>query len=346
MRPRILGAIGFVAGVTLLASCGTASTSTTGSTTTASSSTTSAPPAQTYPLTGMPIVPGGPSSTRPALMVKIDNSSAAWPQSGIDKADIVYEEMVEGGLTRYMAVFQSQDATTVGPIRSIRGTDVALAAQTTGLIAYSGGIPNFISAVRATGVVDVGANAAGNAYYRDPNRPEPHNLYSSTTALYSAAGTNGVAPHPLFSFGSASTSVPSNVSSKAASITVNISGATVDTWTYNPSAQDWTKQINGISVTDASGAPISATNLIFEFVPYANTGYVDPAGNPVPEADMVGSGSAYFAFGGSYAPGTWSKSSTSAAPLYQYGNGSPLKLRPGRTWVTFAPIGAAFKVSS
>ena len=334
------------AGVTLLSGCGSTSSSTTTTKSSASSlatSTTAAP--QTYPLTGLPLVPGGPSPTRPALMVKIDNASAAWPQSGIDKSDMVYEEMVEGGLSRYMAVFQSQNAPVVGPIRSIRGTDAALAAQTTGLIAYSGGIPTFISEVRATGVVDVGANLAASVYYRNPNRPAPHNLYSSTTALYAAAGTNGVAPHSLFSFGSPSTDVPSSVGSSAASITVVISGATIDTWTYNSVAQDWTKQINGVSVTDTSGSPISATNLVFEFVPYTNTGFVDPAGNPVPEAQLLGTGSAYFAFGGRYASGTWQKQSDSVAPTYQYQNGNALTLRPGRTWVTFAPIGASFKVS-
>lgn len=349
MRRPIFGVMSLAIGVTVLSSCGSspkpASTTATTKTTAKANVTTSTAPQQTYPLTGMPIVAGGPNPTRPALMVKIDNAPPAWPQSGINNADVVYEEMVEGGLTRYMAVFQSQNASKVGPIRSIRGTDVALTAQTTGLIAYSGGIPTFISEVRSTGVVDVGANAASGVYYRDPGRPAPHNLYSSTPSLYGAAGSRGVGAHALFSFGSPGVAIPSALSSPAAAITLTISGSTVDTWTYQPSAQDWTKAINGTAVTDTTGTPINATNLIIEFVPYTNTGFVDPAGHPVPEAGLVGTGSAYFAFGGAFAAGTWSKSSNSAVPTYQYSAGEPLKLRPGRTWVIFAPIGASFKTT-
>ena len=337
----VIPALGLVASV--LAACGSSTTTTTTTTKAVippSTTTTAAP--QTYPLTGLPAVAGGPSLTRAALMVKIDNSQPAWPQSGVDHADVVYEEMVEGGLTRYMAVFQSQDSPRVGPVRSIRGTDAFLAAQTTGLIGYSGGIPTFISDVRATGVIDVGANVAAGAYYRDPNRPAPHNLYSSTSALYQAAKGQGAVPHPLFNYGTPSESEPGAIAKSVSNFTIAVSGATVDTWTYNLANSDWTKAINGTAMVDASGSPVSATNVIIEYVPYVATGFIDPAGNPVPEAHLVGSGSAEIAFGGKVAAGAWSKTTASAVPTYTYSDGSAVKLIPGRTWVIFAPIGASF----
>ncbi len=331
-----------VFGAGVLGACGSTSSTSATTTSTAKPATTTTVPAETYPLTGLPVTPGGPSPTRPALMVKIDNAQPAWPQSGLDRTDVVYEEMVEGGLTRYMAVFQSQDAPKVGPIRSVRATDADLAAQTTGLIGYSGGIPTFVNDVRATGVIDVGANLAGGAYYRDPNRPEPHNLYSSTSALYAAANGKGETPHALFDYGSSTLTEPATLSTAASSFTIVISGATTDTWTYSAAGNDWTKAINGTPMRNASGTPLAATNVIVEFVPYVNTGFVDPAGNPVPEAQLVGSGSAEIAFAGRVAKAQWSKTSASAAPVYTYPDGKPVKLLPGRTWVIFAPIGAAF----
>ncbi len=342
MHPKAKFFAAAVGAAALLAACGSKSGATTTSTAKASTTTTAAPP--TYALTGLPQVPGGPNPNRPPLMVKIDNAPQAWPQSGIDHADVVYEEQVEGGLTRYMVVFQSQDAAKVGPIRSIRGTDAALAAQTGGLIAYSGGIPTFIAEVQATGVVDVGANLAGSAYYRDYSRPAPHNLYSSTAALYKAAGGRGSTPHALFGYAKPGTSEPANLSKSTTSFTITISGAVSDTWTYNATNSDWTKSINGTQVATTSGSPITATNVIIEYVNYVNTGFVDPAGNPVPEAQLVGSGNAEVAFGGRIAAAKWAKSSPSAVPVYTFTDGTPVRVLPGRTWVIFAPIGASLTV--
>src|SRR5512143_549383 len=76
-------------------------------------------PASTYPLTGLPVRAGDPAAARPALLVKVDNAFEARPQAGIDKADVVYEELVEGGITRLAAVFQSSDPGEVGPVRSV-----------------------------------------------------------------------------------------------------------------------------------------------------------------------------------------------------------------------------------
>ena len=336
----IFAALGFSV---VAASCGSSSSSSSNSTTTsaakvAATSTTVAP--QTFPLTGLPVTQANAANiSRPALMVKIDNAPQAWPQAGINQADVVYEEMVEGGITRYMAIFQSNDAPSVGPIRSIRGTDVALAAQTGGLIAYSGGIPDFISAVQATGVVDVGANAAGGAYTRDYSRQSPHNLFSTTKTLYAAANTSVQPAHPLFQFGKSNQTIPASIAKASSSTEVYISGAADDLWTYQCSTGQYTKSIGGQPIVDTTGAPLSTTNVIIEFVNYVNTQFVDPAGNPVPEANILGVGSGEVLMGGSYAPITWSKPTNSQPTSYSYSSGQPLKLRPGRTFVVFAPTG-------
>jgi hypothetical protein len=166
--------------------------------TSASGPSTTAVPAGVAPLTGLP---GDPAKVdRPALIVKIDNAPKARPQAGINKADVVVEEMVEGGITRLASVFQSTDS-TVEPVRSARSTDIAFAsALHKPLFAYSGANPTFLSLVRSAPLVDVGVDKFSSAYHRDASRPMPYNLVSSTTALYGGAPSSSKAPPALWLF--------------------------------------------------------------------------------------------------------------------------------------------------
>lgn len=152
-------------GAAFLAACGGPaakhpSAPTTSTTTSTSPTTTSTTvPGAVAPLTGLPVSPS--IAQRPAVIVKIDNDRAAPPQSGLDQADVVYEEVVEGGITRYLSIFQSQDASPVGPVRSVRGTDSDIVRPIGGLFAYSGGTPQYVSLIDSSGVKDVGANDDG-----------------------------------------------------------------------------------------------------------------------------------------------------------------------------------------
>src|SRR5436305_10233595 len=190
-----------------VASCGakkshataTASTSSAAATTTVPAPTTTAPP-PVFPLTGL--LTGGGPATRPALSVKIDNISAALPQSGLNNADLVYEELVEGGQTRLFAVFQSQDADPVGPIRSARPVDADLLDQLGGgIFAYSGAAAGEIAPSEDHSGATLLSNDNGvSAFYRDRSRSAPHNVYSSTGELYQAGadvGNQSAAPPSL-----------------------------------------------------------------------------------------------------------------------------------------------------
>ncbi|MGH9181076.1 MAG: DUF3048 domain-containing protein, partial [Acidimicrobiales bacterium] len=121
--------------------------------------TTAAPP-PLAPLTGL----ASPNAGRPALVVKIDNAAAARPQSGLDRADVVFEEVVEGGEVRFMAVFQSNDADAVGPIRSVRPVDPEIVSPLGGLFAYSGGTAQFTALIRRAPVTLVGFDQLSRAY--------------------------------------------------------------------------------------------------------------------------------------------------------------------------------------
>ena len=312
----------------------------------AAATTTTTPAPALAPLTGLPAL--SPSfATRPAVIVKIDNDAAAWPQSGIDQADVVYEEVVEGGITRYLAVFQSQDADVVGPVRSVRETDADIVRPIGGLFAYSGGIAPFVSLIDSAGVADVGAVADGSAYYRSGLRAAPDNLYTSTAVLRDRTPANAGPPPPLFDYVAAHQAFLEPGEESVSKVTVTMSPTVVVTWSSDPSTTQWLRSTNGAPQHVAQGAslapggPIAFTNVIVEMVPYQNTGYLDPAGNPVPDANIVGSGPAVVLSGGKLVHATWSKPSPSSITTYQASDGSRIRLLRGQTWVMLAPTGAA-----
>ena len=335
-----IGTVGLIS-----ASCGSASSSSPVTSSTAQvilpSTTTTSTPTDLSPLTGLAYT-NPADGLRPVIMAKIDNAPQAWPQSGLLHSDVIYEEMVEGGYTRYMAVFQSHNASVLGPIRSVRASDADIAAPLAGFFAYSGGIPAFVTDIRESGITDVGAYVLGGAYYRLSSRLAPHNLYTSTTVLYADAKNAGLKaklPPKLFDFRKTGSAFAAAGAQPITSFNVDISGNANADWTWDPSGAFWTRTMNGVLQKNPQGLPENATNVIVEFVSYTNTGFVDPAGNPVPQAHSVGSGNAIFLSGGEEATGTWSKTSEHAVTTFADAAGKPVKFAPGRTWVEFAPIG-------
>src|SRR5262249_34991097 len=119
----------------------------------------------------------------------------------IDKADVVYEEKVEGGISRFMAIFQSQDSDHVGPVRSLRSTDTyVLKPLGPSMLAFSGGIQPFKNLLAPNGLTEVSDDKYGSYYGRDPARPYVHSLYTSTSNLRKLTPAGMAAPHPLFSY--------------------------------------------------------------------------------------------------------------------------------------------------
>src|SRR5438034_5514922 len=176
---------GAVGAVILLG--GKAGEGTQGHTSTPTTAPSSPAPPPVCPLSGVRVDAVRP---RPALAVKIENLPAARPQTGLSWADLVYEEPVEAGITRFIAVYQCQDASRIEPVRSARFTDIDVLKEFgKPLFGYAGGVGQVINAVRAAGFIDVNYTTAraAKAYHRDPNRQPPHNLYTSTKALYAAA---------------------------------------------------------------------------------------------------------------------------------------------------------------
>jgi hypothetical protein len=336
----------------LLAGCGGGgkkAAPTTASTTTTLATTTTAPP-PVYPLTGLPATDPA-KLTRPALVVKIDNadgagSNSARPQIGLNQADVVYEEMVEGSVTRLAAVFHSDDSDPVGPVRSARTTDIAVFTPLNRpLYAWSGANTDFAAIIRSSALIDVGYDAQPGSYQRrnDNGHVAPHNLYSSTPELFALAPPDAQPPSPLFVYRAASDPMGAGAA-PVGSVNLQFGGgagsAPVD-WSWDAPSSSFTRAQKGTPDVDENGAQMTAQNVVIEFVGYHNTGYVDPSGAPVPEGDLVGSGECWILTNGAIVKGTWTKPTTEAITTYTDAAGAPIKLTPGRTWVELPPVGGA-----
>lgn len=345
-RPRPARALPVLVVVFGIAACsgggGDEAAPTTTSPTTAPPATAPPGPAPgTGPLTALP---GDPARLgRPALVVKIDNAPKARPQAGINEADVVVEEGVEGGVTRFAAVFHSGDAASVGPVRSARSTDIAVATPLgRPLFAYSGTNAVFARLLRSSPLIDVGIGQVPGAYRRERGRPAPYNLFSSTPPLFGRAPEGSTPPAPLFAY-RAPGEAPPGASEPAGRVQAQWRGRIVTTVVYewDPGAGGFARTEDGTPHVDAAGRRVAPENVVLQMVRYRDTGLVDRSGAAVPEAELVGEGEAWVLTGGRMVRGRWTKAGPEAVTAYVDASGAPIRLAPGRTWVELVPVGNA-----
>jgi hypothetical protein len=298
-------------------------------------------PPPTSPLTGLRPTDRAQLAA-PAVVVKIDNVDAALPQSGVNQADVVYEEEVEGGLSRLAAVFQSRYPAQVGPVRSGRLTDEGIADDLNHpVFAYSGTNAIFLPLLRAQPVTDVDDENQPELFYRSDLNVEPHNLYADVVSL-AAASTTHAPPHPLFDFAEAGGRFNGAGAHPDVHLGLNFPAVTV-TWDWNAADRIWRRGQDGRADVDRSGRRLSAVNVIVQFVPYVTSGLatgegVPPA--PIPEGLLAGRGAAWYLSDGKVVKGTWSRSSLTSLTVWKDAAGAPIRLTPGRTWVELVPVGS------
>ena len=314
----------------------TTTTTTTSSTTTSSTTTTTAPPPPpTWPLTGLPL-PHPDAAARPALVVKLDNAEPkARPHAGINQADVVYEERVEGAVTRFMAVYHSHDAAPAGPVRSARTSDIGL-FQPLGhpLFAWSGANAIFEERIRAAGIIDVGAPVAGGYYSRAGDRRAPHNLMLNSTQEVRLASHPGATPpaSPLFTYRAAG-QAPAGGRPTVGVRIVFAHGAGSAPVEFRWNGRGWARSQAGTPHMDTAGVQIAPENVIVSYTPYANSDTNDQFGVPIREAQTVGQGEALVLTGGVAIVARWVKPALNAPTQYLDSAGKPIGLTPGRTWV-------------
>lgn len=286
------------------------------------------------PLTGL--VMDGAVPENPVFVVKIDNTAPSAPQTSIDRADMVVEQTVEGGVTRLAVFYWTDLPTSLGHVRSTRATDIGIAQPANAHIVASGG---------ADGTIHRITNAGISLHTEDDRAPgfssdigfRPYNRLLDLTAI--AAGVSGPGPNkPYFEWAAknakasestdngtdSATETPAE-SATANEVTVRFSGMHTTSWALKN--KKWLRT-NGTATPE-----FAATNLIVIHAQEKDAGYLDPAGYPVPETLFKGEGEFTLFHGGEVTEGTWSKSKLNSTIVLKDKTGAELKMPAGRTWI-------------
>jgi hypothetical protein len=302
--------------------------------TTVALTTTTLPPFA--PLTGL-ADPAGQALTRSALTIKVENTPDALPQWGIDRADVVYEEIVNGGITRLAAIFNSQAPAKVGPVRSVRPTDTAIVWPIGGIFAYSGGAAYAVASISHAPVKLEDETTAGAAMYRDPNRQAPHNLYASAGALFAFKGTP-TPPPALFTYRHDTWGVGTKVVHR---FTVEFPSIYTVNWTWNTTTLSWDRTLFGKPIITGTGVRVSPINVVVMFV-----NYVNGIGTMASYANLNGHGKVEVFADGHMVTGVWSRGpSKSDIITYHTLTGAVIAMKPGQTWVELLDNGAPVPTS-
>ncbi len=296
------------------------------------------PTVGTDPLTGLPATGIGFTAdaigvgTHNAVVIKIDNAPAARPQVGLNRADIVFEEEVEGGITRLAAVFHSQLG-PVGPIRSGRTSDISiLASLGTPSLVYSGANDVFDALIIAQSMVHNFSETRTSGFSRNGSYRFPSDLFSTVDNFAQASRP----PPPQFSYDE---DADRSEWVETASIEVDW-GSTSSGWTWDDELSQWSRRQNGRPHQTDDGQ-VSASNIVVVTVDEVGTGLTDSIGTPIPEYVFVGTGSATVFVEGRAIEGTWTRPTLRDPARLTAADGSIIDLDPGRTWVELVVAGSA-----
>jgi len=291
------------------------------------------PPPPSCPLTGQP-APHGQVPDRPALAIKVENLPEARPQAGLERADVVYEEPVEGGITRFIVVYQCRDSGRVGPVRSGRTTDPKVLVQFgRPVMGYSGGQASVVRAIDRAGVIDVNESNAISAYTRDDNRAAPHDLFTSTRSLWKAARSKEGAPAPVFVY-DPELAGPSR---KARTVHLPFSSYSNVFWKWSGTQAAWLRSHGTVPHVLEDGSQVRAANVVVMLVQVSSGPIIDAAGNHSPEVELTGSGKAYVFRNGRMILGRWERPSLKDVTTFVTKAGEEIALAPGVTWVELLP---------
>ena len=304
--------------------------------------TTATAPAPTCPLTGTP-APGGTVPARPALGVKIGNYPDDRPSAGLNQADVVFEEPVEGGITRLVAVFQCQSPALVGDLRSARQPDVGILSQLSKpIFVHAGGIDPVIALLQAAPLTDENllSGAAASAVIQRPGRYAPYSTFANTATLWALDPRDTTPPVPIFTY---TASPPAgSVAGSGGSVHIPFSGTSDVTWTWNPAANNYLRSYATGPDKLIDGSQSAANSVVIMTVQTSSGPWLenDQGGLEVQIPD-TGSGPLVVLRNGAAITGTWTRTSLTQPPTLTATNGTPITLQPGNTWEELVPSGIA-----
>jgi hypothetical protein len=272
---------------------------------------------------------------RPAVAVKIENNSAAYPLSGLDKADVVYEEVVEGGLTRFMAIFHCSDSAQAGPVRSARIVDPGIMLPYTHILADAGGNETVRAELDKNDIFNIDESTAGGALSRVERSgySSEHTLYGDTAALRKLGQKHfkDAPSDDIFEYGDLQKG-----SKKASSVTVNMQTTVVG---YQWQGGRWMRIDHDAPLVMEDGTEIGVDNVLLEehTVNLSDT-LGDVLGTKSTEiADVTGTGKAVLFRDGRVLVGKWARDSILDPVVFETKSGDRMILHEGTTWIELLP---------
>jgi len=308
---------------------------------------TPTPKPKIWPLTGLPAAADAQIGRRP-LNVRMPNDPNARPQYGLNKADIVFEMIVEGGVTRFSAIFQSKDADVIGPVRSYRWSDLHITQMLRGALVSSGSTVEEHDAVSQSikdgNMLSVDAERDGRPYYRVAFRPAPNNEFTSTPADREAvnrAGGSAPVDVPPLAFVPAGNTDPTAggfaAGQPAKSLTVPFQGIWAATYTWDSAANGYRRSQGGVQTVDGDGSgAILAKNVIVMTTDIWTTSVTeDVLGSKGLDYRMTGGGPVSVFRDGLRVDGTWKRDGVLDMFTFFDSSGKQLLLEPGQSWISF-----------
>ena len=307
-----------------------------------------------WSLTGLP----GPEDAQiqPIVVVKIENDPIVRPQTGLDRADLIFEELVEGGMTRFAVVYQSDLPDEVGPVRSVRHVDVAIAEPIADAFVFSGGAKRTMKFVKRkipTTISVVNEGAPG--MYRKSDIPAPHNIFlkmdemldsiapknTASTGFFVRPEVEPLAASPAASSSTSASPKPSSTALTGKPVTdvsVVFSNFSGPNWKWNAADKTWMRSEGTKPFLNKDGTQFGTNNLVIIEVREIDAGYKGQTGGYVPRTVLTGSGRAWVLSEGKAVEVAWNKPFVDAQMELTDLDGNPFTMPNGRTWVELLPV--------
>jgi DUF3048 family protein len=286
--------------------------------------------ARYWPLTGLKVRSSKTAQFHHRVLVaKMDNTVSSRPQIGLGKADMVVEELVEGGLTRLAVFYHSHLPRIAGPIRSMRASDIDVVSPVHASMVTSGAAPKTIGRIKAAHIRFYAEDTKG--MYRSTRRAAPYNLFVHLKRVAAVAKRKPATPPNYLAWGAAKDQPQGRRVTKTS---VRFSGVHTTKWVFAHG------RYHNTNSNAPAGGQFPATNVLVLRVREGDAGYLDPAGHHVPETLLTGSGHALLFHDGRMVVATWhkGKAPTSRITLTTRKGGHKLEVPAGHTWIELVPV--------
>ena len=278
-------------------------------------------------------IPNGVDADRPAVAIKVENDPAARPLSGLEDADVVYEEIVEGGITRFMAIYHCGESKRVGSVRSARFDDPKIALPFTRILAFSGSNTIVGRELKRQGIRTLVEGMKGTAFFRlPPGSPSVHSVFADTEKLRDFAPRKTTPPDTgIF--------VRGDLPEKAREVkSVKLNFEKDNTIEYRWKNDRWLRFEGGAKFMSKTNGQIGVPNLLVQEVKVDNSNkIVDVEGNPSPDINLLGKGRAVLFRDGTAQVGEWSIEKEAGPPSFTSNSGEEFLFADGPVWVELVP---------